>query len=146
MNYLTRVFGGIKDGFRSIGFMLVSALLPMHGKRLIFITSLYCYVARLDELQDEALNRLNQAMYLAKNGHALRFPAAVSGVVWNGIGIQSVLSMDVLNNDASPLKTLEIAERVVALSPSWLRYSSRNKMVRDVRALINNTTGLAQAA
>lgn len=146
MKLPSRLWRGIKNGLRLVGFSFASLLLPTHGKRILFIASLYCYIARLDSLRDEALEKLNAATSLAKYGTALRFPAAVRDMVWGDVNVQSVLTMDVLNNEVTLKRAQEIAENVVAISPKWVRYRNRRAMVEDVRELIQNTTNLFQEA
>lgn len=134
-----------KEGIRNVGLVLTSVVLTQHGKRLLFIASLYCYIARLDALRDDALEKLNEAMSLAKHGSALRLPAAARDVVWGDVNVQSVVSMDDFDKPISARRSMEIAENVVALSPRWLRYGNKGDMIADVITLIRKTTNLSTA-
>jgi hypothetical protein len=143
MNFLHRVTQGLKAKAKAFGLILVSLMLPAHGKKLIFIGSLYCYVARLDALGDEALEKLNTALSLAKHGSALRLPAAAREVVWGDANVREVLNMDMLEHEVSLREAQQIAEKVVEMSPRWVRYRNRKAMIADVRELICGATGLS---
>lgn len=142
MKFLARFITAFKEGVRKSGLVLASVMLSQHGKRLLFIASLYCYIARLDALRDDALEKLNEAMSLAKTGSALRLPAAARDVVWGDVNVQEVINMDDFNKQISAKRSLEIAERVVSITPRWLRYRSKSEMMTDVITLIRKTTNL----
>lgn len=75
---------------------LVPKLISGHGKRAMFITSLYFELSPLKggqfhepdrdkdilRLHDGALERLNAVMDVAKSATALRFPAVFRSLVW----------------------------------------------------------------
>lgn len=137
---LSWIPSGVKNGVRLTSFFIASLLLPEHAKRLIFIASLYCYIAKLDAMHEEALRKLNHAIGLARYSEALRLPAAMRNTVWSEIDVRSVLDMDVFENEISKPEAEEIAEKVVAMSPRWIRYRNRRTMVGDVKELIQRTT------
>jgi hypothetical protein len=129
---------------QQIFFGSMSALMSNHVKRMIFITSLYCYVERLDSLREEALVKLNRAMPMARSGNALRFPAAMRNIVWGDTQVESVLDHHLLKEDIPDQLVALKAEEIVNLTPRWIRYP-RNSMIRDTQLLIKRGSYLAAA-
>ena len=128
---------------------LVSKLTSRHGKRIIFITSLYFHVVRIEQMKLDAIRKLNQVMKLAANEGALVLPTAIRGFVWrdpNLTNLSNELSEEHLSQSVPQERAVEISERVVDTMPKWLAYGPRKEMVDDVCDLIQNGDKLAQAA
>lgn len=136
---------GFMEGLVSIGQFFLSKLISTHGKRIIFITSLYFQVVQLERLKADALSKLNSMMNLAANEQALQLPAALRGIVWNHTTIGEELSVELLDQEISTERAHLLSERVVELSPSWVRYNRRD-MLSDVFDLISKGGQLAEAA
>ena len=137
--------GTIKSAFTAVFEFLMSKLTSRHGKRIIFITSLYFQVVRLERLKSDAMTKLNEIMSLAACEDALRFPVAIRGMVWHNTDLSSTLSEELLDTDISEDRVKEISERVVGLTPKWLRYG-QTEMLADVGALIRGGSLMATAA
>jgi hypothetical protein len=107
-----------------------------HTKRIIFVSSLYTRVSRLEKLQQSAVAKLNQLMVLATNENSLPLATRLQSVIWNNTEINTTLSPDVLNGPLSEEQKRELSTRVVDMSPSWLRYG-KPSMIKDVQKLLS---------
>ncbi len=122
---------------RLVGF-LISKFTSRHGKRIIFITSLYFQVVRIEQLKADVIKKLNQVMSLSSSEDALLFPAAISGLLWKGHDISQTLCEADLAQPISRERAQEISARVVDRMPACIRYARRQDMVSDVMNLIAN--------
>lgn len=136
---------GLKARFAAFFEFILSKLISNHGKRIIFITSLYFHVVRLERLRADALTKINSIMNLAANEKALYLPIAIREIVWNHTSIDDELSAELLDQEISAEKAHSLSQRVVELSPEWVRYNKRD-MLSDVFDLISKGSQLAQAA
>lgn len=121
----------------------LSKLLPKHGKRIIFISSLYVQVTQLERLKADVVSKLNTVMNLAHREEALHFPAAISQLVWRNSPVGNVLTKELLDQDIDDVKVREVSKKVVNLTPNYLRYGTPSDMEEDVRSLILNGRDLA---
>lgn len=135
-----------KPMFQSVMEFLLSKITSQHGKRILFITSLYFQVVRIERMKAEIITKLNEVMGLTSNEDALRFPAKIRGVVWSNTDLTAALSEEVLDKDISEDRAREISEHVVDIAPKWVRYGRRADMVTDVMTLIQSGRQLAAAA
>lgn len=133
---------GIGMFFMSMLEFCMSKLLPKHGKRIIFISSLYVQVSQLERLKADVMSKLNAVMNLAHREEALQFPAAISQMVWRDSPIGNVLTQELLDQNVDDVKVREVSQRVVELAPKWVRYGTSD-MLDDVRSLIRNGRDLA---
>ena len=120
----------------------MSKLLPKHGKRIIFVSSLYAQVTQLERMKADVVSKLNSVMNLAYREEALHLPAAISRVVWRNSRVGQVLTRELLNQDIDEKKMREVSQSVVKLTPVWMRYGDKD-MENDVRSLILNGRNLA---
>lgn len=124
----------------------LSKLISRHGKRILFITSLYFQVVQIERLKADAISKLNSIMHLAHSEEALKLPAAIRSIVWNKADIARELTVDQLDGDISEEKAKEISAKVVAMAPSWIRYGRTDDMIKDVVDLICNGHQIAETA
>lgn len=135
---------------------LVPKLLSGHGKRILFITSLYFELTpvKSDEpmnrdvmkLHDDAIERLNEVMDVAKSTSALRFPAMFRGLIWRGCNVRDIVSEEDFLSGVTADNVVPISERLVDAMPPALRYETRPNMVSEVVKLLSNGPRLAHAA
>lgn len=121
---------------RTVIEFILSKLVNQHTKRIIFVTSLYTRVSRLDQLQHSAVAKLNQVMVLASNEDSLSFTARLQSVIWNKTEINNVLSPEVLSRGLSEEQKRELSTRVVDMAPKCLRYG-KPSMIKDVQNLLS---------
>lgn len=115
-----------------------------HGKRVMFVTSLYSRIVRFDSLRFEAIEKLNDIMELATNHHALELPTLARNFIWKGVDIQGVLNEATLTESIPDDRAKELSEKVIDLTPSWLQYS-HDVMMKDLMSLIKQGPELVQA-
>lgn len=138
------------EAMRKVGHKLLQTLLEKavsrHGKRVFFITSLYFELVQIEKLRSDAVAKLNQIMRIAHDDAALQLPAAMRGMVWGNTPLHEALDADLLGQEISDTRAREISEKVVDMSPQWLRYGRRSDMIDDVLDLIRNGGQLVAAA
>lgn len=104
---------------------LLEDIIPVHGKRLLFIVTLYHYFLNDRENHTELLEELNKELKLSKTGAAaLVFPGLFTRLFWEGDGRTYLES----NPD-------EISELLLKKVPCWMSYARRSDMLRDVTLL-----------
>lgn len=122
---------------------LLAKLCSQHIKRIIFVTSLFAQLNRMESLQQSARDKLNYIMALASDQNALGLPARFQGAVWKNTGLHDVIESVLSGRKLTPEQTREISMCVVDLSPEWVRYSSKPAMADDVYHLITEACPLA---
>lgn len=104
---------------------LLEDIIPVHGKRLLFIVTLYHYFLNDRENHTELLAELNEELKLSKTGSAaLVFPGLFTRLFWEGDGRNFL--------DSNPE---EINELLLKKVPCWLSYARRSDMLKDVTVL-----------
>lgn len=139
-------FERLQYAFFSVLEFFASKVFSKHGKRIMFISSLYVQVTQLERLKAEVVSKLNSVMGLATREEAIHFPAAISSIVWRGTEVKSVLTKELLDQNVDAQRAKEVATQVVDLCPRWIRYAAKNVMEADVANLILNGRAVAQAA
>jgi hypothetical protein len=114
---------------------ILSKLVNEHTKRIIFITSLYARVSRIDKLQQSAMVKLNQLMVLATNESSLPFSARLHQLVWGGTDLTDVLTPELLQSRLNEDQRRELSTQVVDMTPKCLRYG-KLAMIKDVQKLL----------
>lgn len=103
---------------------ILSMFLPLHMKRIFFITTLYSYM-RGNGDDEKELAELNEAMHLATTDvKALVIPSKFMSWVWSGNGTEAVHWSE---------ETLR--KRIVSRCPCWLNYGRDDDLLKDVSAL-----------
>lgn len=112
----------IKTALLSLLGGLLDDIIPVHGKRLLFIVTLYHYLLNDRENHTELLEKLNEEMKLAKTGTAsLVFPGLFTRLFWEGDG------RVYLDSDPD-----EIIDELLRKVPCWLMYARSMEMLQDV--------------
>lgn len=119
---------------------LASMLLRDHGRRIVFVTTVYVHMTRITSFSRDFLDHLNEAMALAKTGSALEAPARLHEYIWDGETLDETIGQicgkDGLQCKAlGPIEIAKVCDAVVDATPNWLRYGRRDDMLRDVRKL-----------
>ncbi len=128
---------------RLVLFLLVH-MTNAHGKRILFLASLYYRIVRLDEMREEALGKLNALMNLAKSDKALRMPWAVRDIVWsNGDSLSNLINaeMEVTDPTARDAKIRSLCEQLVDGATPGLRYADSPTMISDVHDMLTKVFG-----
>jgi len=115
---------------------LLTRCISKHGKRILFITSLYAQLVRRDQLRIEAVSKLNVLMDLSSSDSALRFPSTFTSMIWQGTELGPELVARALEPNLPEESIWDIAARMVSIAPGWMPYARRDVMVHDVFNLI----------
>lgn len=109
-----------------------------HGRRLLYLTSLYTRYNHLQKLEEGAIEKLNYLLVMASDKDALRLPGRLGDVFWAEVPLEDVLNRDVLQKlDLQQMRLL--AQHVVAITPKCLRYGGKsNRMITDTYQLIRD--------
>ncbi len=138
-------FKGFKQTLvRTLEF-LASKMCSKHGKRILFISSLYVQVTQLERMKADTVSKLNRVMGLnVRREEAVHFPAVISSLVWRGMSVGAVLSREMMSQHVDDQRVREVSAKVVEISPRWLRYGEGD-MINDVAKFILNGHELAAA-
>lgn len=122
---VSNVFAGIKS-------TLMSVLLPLYMKRLLFLVTLYHYIKKdpvaMSKVDKDALAELNDALKIAKSdAQALVIP----GLMTDKIFSRCPASSDVLLN--APLDTT--VDMLIESLPRWIIYGRRDDIAKDVKEM-----------
>lgn len=120
--------------------LLFRSVTSDHGRRIMYISSLYFRIKHVDRLKEDAIAKLNAIMHLAVNDDALRFPSLVSNFMWRKIPIDSILTADNLDDNLSEDQARTLANKVVASTPRYFQYDKQEAMQEDVYNLIMGCT------
>lgn len=119
---------------------LLGLVLSIHGKRILLVTTLHLQLVRDGIFQEETLEKLNEALRLAKFNDALRLPQAVYDKVWDDKKLQEAIRSasngEIKGRMIDFEEAKRLSESVVSVSPEWLRYGRRDDMVNDLINLI----------
>lgn len=109
-----------------------------HGRRLLYLTTLYSRYNHLQQLEASAIEKLNYLLVVASDDNALRLPVRLGHVYWAEVALDDILNRDVLRKvDLRQMRSL--AQKVVAIAPNCLRYGdSTNRMTTDTYQLIRD--------
>lgn len=123
----------------------LSKLISKHGKRVLFITSLYAQLVRRDQLRLDAVYKLNVLMNISSSADALRFPTTFTGMIWSKRPLPPELVADALNPNLPEETIWSIASDIVRSAPTWMPYARRDVMEHDVYNLIQSCRNIGTA-
>lgn len=129
-------FGRSKHLLFSVLEFLGSKFVSKHGKRVMFIASLYAQITQLERMKAEVIAKLNAVMGLKITREAAAdFPAAVSDIVWRGTDVGSLIAQELSTGIVDEYRAQQLSARIVRISPPWFRYGPR-EMEADVKKLL----------
>lgn len=111
---------------------LVDAILPVHGRRLVFMTRILLQADQgrfktIDDLfSTEALHRITQ------NKNALQLPLMLYQWLWahdDPIHPESIQDAQAFQREC---------EAILAATPKWQRYGRRSDMIADIRRVFED--------
>lgn len=113
-----------------------SKFVSKHGKRVMFIASLYAQITQLERMKAEVVAKLNAVMGSKfTRDAAANFPAAFSDIVWRGTDVGSLIAQELSTGIVDEQRAQQLSARIVHISPPWCRYGSR-EMEADVKKLL----------
>lgn len=141
MRKLKQLLGLCFTPIRTALSMLLSAIIPRHGKRILFNTSIYFELSRETYPSSKVLKRLNSALRLAVNTDALELPAHLHALFWQNRldEILHQIPIQDLIEGQDPEKIEIFCSILVNSTPRWLKYGRRTDMVQDVKRVLTRT-------
>lgn len=131
--------------YRMLEFV-ASKMCNKHGKRIMFISSLYAQITQLERLKADTVSKLNAVMGLATREEAIQLPVTFSRAIWRGKDISSVLTPTLMDQqDVDQNEIQRVAKQLIAMAPAWMRYPEQD-MERDLTHFLLNGRELAAAA
>lgn len=109
-----------------------------HAKHVIFIASLHGQFNHYAKTRRMAVDKLNKVIDLAYRPDALQFPEKLHARVWDGTGVNEILTETAVAHADNEDAVLELAAKVVNISPPWSRYASTEEMVKDTAEWIRS--------
>ena len=127
---------GVADRVKSLRnrtvLFLLSRVTNSHSRRILFLTSLYCRVVRLEHLRDDTIDQINTLLSLAKRREALRLPAAVRNIVWTNEALNSKIHEELHRKEFDPIKAEELAQLIISDAVDWMWYDDPKRMTQDI--------------
>ena len=140
---MKRLVGKVLAPFRKALLVGLSTVLGGHnghGKRILFLTTLFMQLANLHSFQRDAMAKLNQSLKLARTEDALEIPSKVHGLIWDRETLDQTIyeacGGDLLCESLRPEEASKACGRIVDQTPQWLRYGRREDMVTDLMRLV----------
>lgn len=111
-------------------------LIPNHGKRLMWLVSIYYMLVHLNYREKVELAYLNKHMTLAKDVESLRLPLNTARLLWTNDEFSELMGKGVtdISKVDSTIKE-ETARRIVRATPKWLKYGDDLHMVTELLTL-----------
>lgn len=117
------------------GLWLLEAMLPMRGRRLFFLTTMYMQVCKLPlQPSEDMLEPLVREMHIAQFKKSLMLPALFAQHIWKDTQLQhfiTLLQQSTGKSEAQEALLLQIAGSVVEITPRWMYYGRRDDMLND---------------
>lgn len=125
----------------TIFFSFIGFVMPMRMKRLVAMTTLQIQLTRDGIFKEEAIEKLNRVMRLARSDKALLLPAELYSTVWDETTLHRAVQEALHGKPVEacePEEARRFGEAVLPLMPSWLRYGrSRDDQLKDLIDLFN---------
>lgn len=113
----------------------VKFILPVHVRRMFFMTTLYVRLTGLKDPGAEQLKPLVDRLGVAKTvgPTAVVIPAMFEKLVWSKVALDTELSLLRSSNRDT---TKEVCLRIVNMTPSWMLYGRKDDMLADLLRLL----------
>lgn len=139
----------LKSTMQNLMHLLLSSCITSHGKRFMYIASLYTHLNQDQSPDAHNLEQLNQILSLVKDSEALLLPSRIHHLVWNKKQLREKMRELVeeshLDEEGFNELLKEISTQIVDCSPRWLRYGRYDDMVQDVFKVLCYRTMCAAA-
>ena len=119
---------------------LLGKLLPNKFKRYILLTTIYTKAVNENVFEKLNLVELNSKLSLATDIKAMENISQISDHLWSKVELNTLLKESIhcnLNGECVSLVEADgIGERIIAMTPSWLKYN-KAEMQRDITNLFS---------
>ncbi len=132
------MWSAIRNWFVTFLLKLAFRLGTAHGRRIMYLVSIYYMLVRSGVFPRQELTILNKQLNLAKDTDSFIFPLRIAKWIWRDICIPELVVRvtDVTKADDS-VKDV-IIDNILAATPKWMKYGSDVEMARDIIALIKS--------
>lgn len=103
------------------------SLMDCNFKRMCILTSLHAVLLKCNDSESDKIKDLNDKFKLARDVNALRLPTLFGPVLW-----KKVLPIERID-----VTTERYIQRLMRMTPCWLKYGDEEKFKQDLRELIN---------
>lgn len=119
---------------------LFGKLLPNKFKRYILLTTIYTKAVNENVFEELNLVELNSKLSVAADVKAMENISRISDHLWSKVELNALLKESIhcnLNGECVSLVEADgIGERIIAKTPSWLKYN-KAEMKRDITNLFS---------
>lgn len=119
---------------------LLGKLLPNKFKRYILLTTIYTKAVNENVFEELNLVELNSKLSVAADVKAMENISQISDHLWDKVELNALLKESIhcnLNGECVSLVEADgIGERIIAMTPSWLKYN-KAEMKRDITNLFS---------
>ena len=114
---------------------ILTVILPRHGKRAVFLTTLFVEISKISPTHKGFLEELNQHLKIVDTNDALDFPAKLHNTIWRGRELQ----LRVENGEISEEELNGIAARIIHDLPEWSSYGNYHDVLRETHEVIKTS-------
>lgn len=123
---------------------VASKRLPRAWKRQIYITSLSSMLQQTDHLDQALVRKVARLLNIQEKSLRSNFPVKIRGAIWkdllcnnipigtNWVPMCTVVAIGNLRNS----DYIAIGNKIYSVTPEWLKYASKEFMLRDTCLLI----------
>lgn len=128
-------------------YRLISFLLPERLIRVLFISSLYTKIFKIETVDPLVLHKLNSILKVCENDYALGAGMKLSNIFWNDVELKQIQVVLNNKNELTISKEVEeeIASAIIKNTPKWLLYN-RADMYMDIRRMVEYRLDLPKLA
>lgn len=132
------MWSAIRNWFGTLLLKLAFRLGTAHGRRIMYLISIYYMLVRTGVFPRRELSILNKQLNLAKDTDSFIFPLQLAEWIWRDVCIPELVVRvtDVTKVDDS-VKDV-ITNNILTVTPRWMRYGSDVEMARDIMSLIKS--------
>lgn len=119
---------------------LLARLLPNKFKRYILLTTIYTKAVNENVFEKLNLTELNNKLSLVSDIKAMENISQISDRLWDKVELNTLLKESIhctLNGECVSIVEADgIGERIIAMTPSWLKYN-KAEMQQDIANLFS---------
>ena len=129
--------------------LLLTIGVSKHGKRLIFVVTLFAGLNKARETSLESLQTLNNKLGVTEYDAALEFPVLMAGRIWGDLTLDCVLGGECTGGRQCQSLCQEelarMADKVLSIMPKWMRYAPLETMLKDAEQVVQTNRALRTA-
>ena len=132
----------IKRAISQVGTNALLALIPKHGKRAVFLSTLFMEVAKLSPEHRDLLRELNDKYDLVDEPYFLKVPFSLHDVLWE----EHRGLFEGCRVDPSEEELTQVCKRVLDELPGWSNYGSYQDVLGETKDVVRRALRQRHAA